>query len=297
MTELQSCVNNPISECDLHPSDWVKDAKMPTFRDVQNYFANPEQCNIRVVYIDSNNEASFIDNVKFKKIDDCVRYFTQARKYYYVYLKLLRNILVWSAHPILGGLEGVIGHHITIGHKQDGSMDIHERMYTVKHVKQYHIIAGKTNRTYAVHPKSFQLISQTKPPPHFAPIIWNEILEYMKEGTNMVGGMGNVDPSIILAKRTAYNARVYSIAELFEVIESRVTKALNEMTTAEDEVAFIRIPYVPAAKEAHAQKRLAALMQSSSDSRIQDITLVSEHHIEYSALIVSKAPSVQRTPS
>lgn len=281
---VNQCINNNIPECDL---PWYKRVKMnrpPRWQDVCNYFAGPKECYMNVIYMKKNSSA-FSTIVKYKEFDTCVEYFNQLGRYYYVYISLLRNILVWSAHPKLSGLQGVIGHHISIGNIENGYFDIHETMYTIQKMHQYHIIAGKKKRLYTVDPATYHLRSMDAPPPHYAPKVWNQILRYTILQGDMEaqrGGMGHSDPRIIITNK---NPRHHmDIDSLTNIITDRIAKVTADLVD-EHNTAFIRIPYVPPSVQTRLTKRLDALVGSTST--IQSITLVSDFNVEYSTLMIN----------
>jgi hypothetical protein len=202
-------------------------------------------------------------------------------------------MLVWSAHPIVSGVQGVIGHHITVGRLAGNCFDIHETMYTATEMKRHHIIANKKKRTYTVDPKTFHLRAS---PAHQAsidscstpsaqgygdrhcPQIWNQILRYTVLGEDMVGGMGHADPRIIITNK---NPRPHMSAdELWDIVQKRLQPVLTTLGE-EDVAAFIRIPYVPVGETAHIKKMLQGLV---GNTNVNSVLLVSDHHVEYSAL-------------
>ena len=278
---MNQCINNITPECDFKKKKIVKNATMPTFQDVENYFSNPQECFMRVVYMKSGGIGNYVDVVKYKIMHDCVRYFTVEGNYFYVYINLTRNTMVWSAHPLASGVKGVIGHHITIGMRADGQLDIHETMYEAEEILRYHIIARKVPRRYFVHNKTFRLVSKQNPPPHYAPKVWDEILHYMTIGGEMEGGMGKADPKRLITHK---NPREHKgIAEIFEIITQRLEKVKDTLRN-DDKAAFIRIPYIPLSKEDAARKRLDAMIDGDV---IKNMTLVSDHAVEYSVLWVN----------
>jgi hypothetical protein len=273
------CINNVVPECDLKKHERARVSRPPTWADVRRYFSSPNECFINVIYLDNRNNPNVSRTVKYKKFDTCVEYFHDTgNDYYYVYIRLLRNMLVWSAHPIVSGVQGVIGHHITVGRLPGNQFDIHETMYTATEMKRYHIIATKRKRTYMVDPKTFHLRSMSNPPPHYAPQMWNQILRYTVLGEGMVGGMGQADPRIIITNK---NPRPHMSAdELWDCIQKRLQPVMSALGE-EDDAAFIRIPYVPVGEVAALQKKLQGLIGSTN---VNSVLLVSDHHVEYSAL-------------
>lgn len=260
---------------DIIRTEWLNKVRFPQPNDIVAYFDTLYESNIQVMNIDSNSICKF--KVKYKHINDCVRYFTNSELVYCVYIRLLRNAIAWSAHPRLAGIEGVIGNHVTIEYK-NGMFDVQERIYTVKTFGIYKILARKTNREYHIHQRNFTSLLEEKQ--HYASIIWNEILDFTVHGDRMMGEIGGKDPSIIVTKR---NSRAkLDETELVQTIEKKLRSLRNDLTDGET-CAFVKIPYVPVWTESFVAKRLEALF----DDVFRNFKLVSDHRSEYSVLGVN----------
>lgn len=97
---MEDCTNNK-NECTFAKDAYVRVKTRPTWQDVQNYFSNPSECTIRVIYLDSRNNGESVDIVKYKQFEDCTEFFYEVNNYYYVYIGLLRNKSANALAPIL----------------------------------------------------------------------------------------------------------------------------------------------------------------------------------------------------
>jgi hypothetical protein len=279
-----SCVTQPISQCHLSKQKPQKYPIMPKLQDISQYVHPFDECEINVVYKDMLDVGTYRDSVKFKKFDDCVHYFTRSRAYFYFYINLLKSAIVFSAFPIAGGVKGVLGNHITIGFDQNGSLDIHETMYTVEEMRRYHIIANKKKREYSIDAKTLQLVSQASAPPHYAPLLWNDILRFVqnaRQHDEQYGGASG-NPAIMVTKRNPRPQLRYH--ELVAKVRWRIQKIAKMIQEDETRCAFVRVPYV--SKEVESDL-LRDIEEAYSDKALRTFMLITDYKTEHSILLVN----------
>lgn len=296
---MHACINNRVPECDVRVVTRNRVHRAATFRDVKKYFEAAEECEIRVVYLDSLNSPLVCDTVKYKQHAECVNYFTARGRYYYVYIRLLRSMLAWSAHPYAVGIQGQLGNHVTIGCTKNNVFDIHETHYSAppQGAKRYNIIATKTHRYYTMDPKSYQLYA---PPSasrdHYAPGIWNDILgtivpdEEVVNAVNAVNALdavrGGMKPPLYVSKNR--NAQPIMAADkVIAAIGARLPKDAAALSDP-SKCAFVRIPYVGVDAEQQVMQYLRSLI---GQRNIANVFMATAHELMYSAIGLNALPS------
>lgn len=102
------------------------------FEDIWQLFQEDQiPCSAEIVFLDSRGNGDIRDKVIAKRmIDDC--YYTYTCKDNYIYLyggDLLERMLVWAREPQYFSRRGHLGSHLSIGLRENRTVDIHETIY------------------------------------------------------------------------------------------------------------------------------------------------------------------------
>lgn len=155
-----------------------------TMNDVHSFFdiKNAKQCTTSIVYINGFDDPLSISKVMLKEVDeDCYLKFTMKNNFYYVYTRLIENMLLWSKHPKAFGIKGHMGNHVSIGplKNKPNNASIHETFYSWKKTPDnlYDILWNKQHIFYdidTINPK--ELITQQFISSHsIAQSLWDAI--------------------------------------------------------------------------------------------------------------------------
>jgi hypothetical protein len=85
-----------------------KPSKTLTLDTLQAFFQDPEECATSIVYLDSHSNGVHISSVKVTtSCPDVSLFFSEStdQTYFYVYMRMLEQIIAWSKHPRVLGTQ------------------------------------------------------------------------------------------------------------------------------------------------------------------------------------------------
>lgn len=156
--------------------------------DVKDFFSKFTTCSTTYVYVNQNGEGESRDTLKVKQLPECNMLFTEKRGYFYVYCGLLHRIVVWAKDPRAFARQGYIGHHRTIGFKNN-RWDIHDTIYgTMKNIRNEILISPiKDTIRYQVVNNKLQKLGNAKSMYESDnEDLWNEIVCESQSGAGLV---------------------------------------------------------------------------------------------------------------
>ncbi len=222
-----------------------------SFDDVRKFFSTYTNCSTTYVYVNQIGEGDTRDTLKVKAIDDCNILFTNKGNYYYCYDGLLTNIIVWARDPLAFGRQGFIGHHITIGWKNN-NWDIHETIYSAFENTRGNLVISNNKKCvrYKVSNNQVENTSRNKSQyEEYVSNLWNEIRCETSNNIKKDGG-GHTVHDIIKPEKSKITPKLSS-KQLASII-------LHEFSYIDKngQAAAIRVPYI----SKHKEKRVLALL-------------------------------------
>lgn len=212
--------------------------------------------------------------------------FTEKKGYFYVYCGLLHRIVVWAKDPRAFARQGYIGHHRTIGFKNN-NWDIHDTIYgTMKNIRGEILISPiKNTIRYKVVNNKLQKLGNVKSIYESDnEILWNEII---CETVSIQGGglvRTKINPIKLLRKSTVTKKpaqlRTSQILQKFKSLYIEACKLIHN----KKEGAIIRIPYVSKQRE---RSFLSGLRETMKEDMTKDCILWSYHHDKVSFITVN----------
>jgi len=222
------------------------------FSDVQRFFSIFNNCTTTYVYVNQNGEGDYRNTLKVKNIDDCNILFTTKGNYYYCYDGLLTNLIVWAKDPLAFGRQGFIGHHITIGWKNN-NWDVHETIYSAFENARGNLLISNNKKCikYKVVNDEIEKTSTSQESQYeeYVRNLWNEI----KCDNRVNGGASTrkqiVPHDVIIPDKS--QKTTLSSKQLACII-------LNEITHIKKHIkaAALRVPYI----SKHKEKKVLALI-------------------------------------
>lgn len=264
-------------------------------QDVKDFFSTFTTCSTTYVYINQNGEGETRDTlkgkqVKVKKLPECNMLFTEKKGYFYVYCGLLHRIVVWAKDPRAFARQGYIGHHRTIGFKNN-SWDIHDTIYgTMKNIRGEILISPIKNtiRYKVVNNKLKKLGNAKSVYESDNEDFWNEIVceAVSLEGSGLVRAKTKVkvERPIKLLRKSIVTAKPVPLktSDIVQKFKSLYIEACN-LIHNKKEGAIIRIPYVSKLRERGFLKGL-----TKADMNMKtDCILWSYHHDKVSFVTIN----------
>lgn len=123
-----------MKRCIDHPEDCGMQNKINeiTWDQVCRFFETGKvmKCSTSIVYVNGFKDGATLSELFVKQIgDECHVFFVRKGNWFFVYTGLLQRLVLWSKHPRSFGKEGMIGHHVSIGLRDDGEIDVHSTSY------------------------------------------------------------------------------------------------------------------------------------------------------------------------
>ena len=210
---------------------------------ILQFFSDPTECSISVVYLNRYNDGESINKVFVKRMDDTNVFFTHKNGYFFVYNILLSQLFGWSKHPRSFGVRGYLGNHVSISE----NADIHETIYeTKKSAIGGHDIIYKKKHVFLKLDENQDIIN-SRVENSIAHVYWNDIRCFADKSNISSGGVNNR-----VLKRTRTKIINYNNKEFCNIFKKRY----NLQILKENETLFIRMPYIQPFKANILKKKL-----------------------------------------
>ncbi len=256
-----------MDECNMNDESHYQDTDSYaiTFKDVEEFFRDYNECQVSIIYLNRYNDGVFADKVRVTDIDDCKLFFSYRQNYYFCYMNLISNVIGWSKHPKSLGLQGYIGNHISIGKNEKNKLDIHETVYeTMKSVQGNHSIIYKKHHTSITHNEN-----------QLANVLLNDIKCFKNK--SLINIKGGYIKQIVKGKTKTF----MKTCNIVSIFEKRYRKIKHEIE--KNDVVFIRIQFI----NIKDSEKFIRQCMSLCDENVETIHLISDSQSKTSVIILN----------
>lgn len=217
-----------------------------TIKHIDKFLRTKEFCSTKLVFLKSEQEFVFshlyVKTIKQNNGNECDICFTKDGNYFYIYRDLIKQLLLLNKN----NREAIIGHHFTIGYKND-KFDIHDTYYETKEENNVLYFTKKIHRSFY---KFYEKVNVIKLKDEYQGNInyeqdnqnlWNEIRCFYK---NFNGGA----PKLKLSLTKPKNTRIESKERVKLTTKEFADKIIGNLKLAystKHKNMLIKIPYIP----------------------------------------------------
>lgn len=255
------------------------------FEDIWNLFQeNHIPCTTDIVYLDSRYWRSNV--IAKRMIDDCFYLYTCKDKYIYLYGgDLLERILVWARDPRSFSRKGFLGSHLSIGLRDDNTIDIHETIYETEKGWNSQTIISKKKKVihYTISDENTLIKTKRVPSSRYDTTldIWNEILCVLKDKSLLQhGGKSrrlNLTKSQTLYRLFHYQKKSHTLDEGDQIAKIQIW--LTNVSNKNVAFALLAISYV------HPHDTLKFLEQVQSVCEGKNIKMIRDTYYKTCVLL------------